>query len=196
MVTERISRVGYARVSTEDQNPDSQTDRLTTAGCVKVFTDTASGTLDRRPQLDACLSYLRPGDQLVVTKLDRLGRSLRHLLALVTDLEQRKVDLVVLDQAIDTSTPVGKMLFAVIGAIAEFERDLISERTRAGLDAARARGRKGGRRPVMTAEKAKVARQMYDSREHTMAVIARTVGVSRATLYRHLGEGHAEGADR
>jgi DNA invertase Pin-like site-specific DNA recombinase len=191
-MSDRHSRIGYARVSTEDQNLDAQTDRLTAAGCAKIFTDKASGKLDRRPQLDACLNYLRPGDQLVVTKLDRLGRSLRHLLTLVGDLETRRVDLVVLDQAIDTSTPVGKMLFAVIGAVAEFERDLISERTRAGLDAARARGRKGGRRPVMTADKARVAGQMYDTRQHTIEQIARTIGVSRATVYRYLDAAPAQ----
>jgi DNA invertase Pin-like site-specific DNA recombinase len=122
----------------------------------------------------------------VVTKLDRLGRSLRHLLNLMADLERRQIDLQVIDQGLDTSTPAGKLIFAVIGAVAEFERDLISERTRAGLTAARARGRRGGRRPAITQEKAAVAQQMYDSKEHTMAVIARTVGVSRATLYRTL----------
>ena len=186
-----MGKIGYARVSTIDQNLDVQTDALTAAGCSRVFKDRASGKLDRRPQLDAALDYLRPGDQLVVTKLDRLGRSLRHLLNLMADLERRRIDLQVIDQGLDTSTPAGKLIFAVIGAVAEFERDLISERTRAGLTAARARGRKGGRRPAMTPERAAVAQQMYDSREHTMAVIAKTVGVSRATLYRSLSEGQA-----
>jgi DNA invertase Pin-like site-specific DNA recombinase len=181
-----MAKIGYARVSTTDQNLDAQTDALTSASCERIFADTASGKLDRRPQLDQALDYIRAGDQLVVTKLDRLGRSLRHLLNLVADLQQRHIDLQVLDQGLDTSTPAGKLIFAVIGAVAEFERDLISERTRAGLDAARARGRKGGRRPVMTAQKAAVARQMYDSKQYTIDVIAKTVGVSRATLYRHL----------
>ena len=182
-----MAKIGYARVSTADQNLDAQRDALNAAGCERIFADKASGKLDRRPELDKALDYLREGDQLVVTKLDRLGRSLRHLLNLVADLERRRVDLQVLDQGLDTSTPAGKLIFAVIGAVAEFERDLISERTRAGLQAARARGRKGGRRPVMTPEKAAVARQMYDTREHTVTTIAKTVGVSRATLYRYLG---------
>lgn len=187
-----MTKIGYARVSTADQNLDAQTDRLTAAGCERIFTDKASGKLDRRPQLDAALDYLRPGDQLVVTKLDRLGRSLRHLLNLMADLERREVDLQVIDQGLDTSTPAGKLIFAVIGAVAEFERDLISERTLAGLAAARARGRKGGRRPVMTVDKARVARKMYDSREYTIDQIAKTIDVSRATIYRYLDMGKGE----
>lgn len=182
-----MAKIGYARVSTRDQHPEAQTDALKTAGCDKVFVDKASGKLARRPQLDKAMEYLRSGDSLVITKLDRLGRSLRHLMDLAEDLGKRNVDLVVLHQGIDTTTPGGRLFFAILGAIAEFERELLSERTRDGLEAARARGRKGGRRPVMTEEKLAVAKQMYESKQHTVEAIAKTVGVSRTTLYRHFG---------
>ena len=140
-------RVGYGRVSTRDQHPEAQRDALHVAGCDEVFIDTASGKLARRPELDkALLSANRTGDQLVVTKLDRLGRSLEHLIELSKLLDGRGVDLVVLDQGIDTSTPVGRLFFQIIGAIAEFEHALMSERTMDGLAAARARGRTGGQK--------------------------------------------------
>ncbi|MEV8510789.1 recombinase family protein [Dactylosporangium sp. NPDC051484] len=181
-----MAKVGYARVSTRDQHPESQHDALTAAGCERIFTDKASGKLARRPQLDAALDYLRAGDQLVITRLDRLGRSVKNLCELADDLKTRQVDLQVLSQGIDTSTPGGKLFFHILAGIAEFERDLLSERTLDGLEAARARGRKGGRRPVMTPDKLAVARQMYDSKQHTIEAIAKVVGVSRATLYRHL----------
>ena len=178
--------LGYARVSTTDQDPALQHDALKAAGCVKTFTDKTSGALDRRPQLDRMLDQLRPGDTVVVWRLDRLGRSLRHLIALSEDLRDRQVGLRSLQESIDTTTANGRLFFKIMGSLAEFERDLISERTKAGLAAARARGRKGGRPPVMTAQKVKVARQMYASREHTVEEIAKTVGVSRKTIYRHL----------
>jgi DNA invertase Pin-like site-specific DNA recombinase len=178
--------VGYARVSTTDQNPDLQQDALTAAGCARVFTDTASGALDKRPHLDALLDYLRPGDVLVVWRLDRLGRSVRHLTETVNTLAERGVGFRSLTEGIDTTTPAGKLVFHIFAALAEFEREIIRERTNAGLDAARARGRKGGRRPKMTPGKLDTARQLYDSKQHTMEQIAEIVGVSRATLYRHL----------
>jgi len=178
--------VGYARVSTTDQNPDLQQDALTAAGCARVFTDTASGALDKRPHLDALLDYLRPGDVLVVWRLDRLGRSVRHLTETVNTLAERGVGFRSLTEGIDTTTPAGKLVFHIFAALAEFEREIIRERTNAGLDAARARGRKGGRRPKMTPGKLDTARQLYDSKEHTMEQIAEIVGVSRARLYRHL----------
>ena len=186
-------RIGYGRVSTRDQNPDGQRDALTAAGCDEVFIDEASGKLASRPQLDkALLVAARAGDQLVVTKLDRLGRSLEHLIALSTQLQARGVDLVVLDQGIDTSTAVGRMFFQILGAIAEFEHALMSERTRDGLDAARARGRTGGQKPKLTARQAKLAQEMYDElgadgrRAHTVQQIADEFGVTRPTIYRHL----------
>lgn len=182
-----MAKVGYARVSTRDQNPDAQTDALTAAGCDKVFIDRASGKLAKRPELQQALNYLRAGeDTLVVTKLDRLGRSVKNLKELADELQARNIGLIALSQGIDTTTPGGRLFFHMLAAIAEFEHDLIVERTREGLAAARARGRNGGRKPTMTAEKIARARQMYDERKYTVAEIARTVGVSRPTIYRHL----------
>jgi DNA invertase Pin-like site-specific DNA recombinase len=182
----RMALLGYARVSTLEQDPALQHDALAAAGCVRVFTDRASGALDERVELARVLDHAREGDTVVVWRLDRLGRSLRHLVDTVTELEQRGVGFRSLSESIDTTTPGGKLVFHIFAALAEFERDLISERTRAGLEAARARGRNGGRPSVMTAEKLRVARELYDAREHTTAQIARVLGVSRATLYRHL----------
>jgi DNA invertase Pin-like site-specific DNA recombinase len=182
-----MTMIGYARVSTRDQDPALQHDALTAAGCLRVFTDTASGRLDSRPQLDACLDYLRPGDTLVVWKLDRLGRSLRHLVELTRLLGERGIELRSVQDALDTTTPAGKLLFHIMAALAEFEADLIRDRTAAGLAAARTRGRLGGRPTVLTPEKLAVARQMQRSGEHTMATIAKTLGVGRSTLYRALG---------
>lgn len=180
------SLIGYARVSTSDQSLDLQVDALDRAGCVRVFTDTASGSLAERPELDAALDYLRPGDTLVVWRLDRLGRSLRHLVETVTALQDRGVGFRSVQEAIDTTTSGGRLVFHVFCALAEFERDLIRERTYAGLAAARARGRVGGRKPALTPHKAAVVRRLYHDREHTVAEIATIVGVSRATIYRHL----------
>ena len=185
-------RIGYGRVSTRDQNPDGQRDALVGAGCDEILVDKASGKLARRPALDQALLIARAGDQLVITKLDRLGRSLEHLIALSRDLQARGVDLVVLDQGIDTSTAVGRMFFQILGAIAEFEHALMSERTRDGLEAARARGRTGGQKPKLTARQAKIAQAMYDEtgpdgrRAHTVQQIAEEFGVTRPTIYRHL----------
>ncbi len=180
--------IGYGRVSTEDQHLDAQIDALKAAGCERVFTDKLSGKLAQRPELDAALDYLRHGDVLVITKLDRLGRSLRNLIELVLMLEARGVDLRVLDQDINTKGPSGKLMFHVIGAMAEFERDMISERTRDGLAAARARGRKGGRRPKLNAAKVETARKLYAEKRMTVAEIADVVGCARSTLYRALNE--------
>lgn len=149
-------RIGYGRISTRDQNPDGQKDALTAAGCDEVLIDRASGKLARRPALDDAMRIARVGDQLVITRLDRLGRSLEHLLELSAALHAQKVDLVVLDQGIDTSTAVGRMFFQILGSIAEFEHALMSERTRDGLQAARARGRTGGQKPKLTPRQAKI----------------------------------------
>lgn len=181
-----MAMIGYARVSTRDQHPEAQHDALRAAGCERVFTEHASGTLARRPALDDALAFLRPGDTLVITKLDRLGRSVANLKALSDDLQSRGVDLKAFAQGIDTTTPGGRLFFHMLAAIAEFEHDLILERTHDGLAAARARGRKGGRRPTMTRTRVAQARAMYDTREHTVQTIAETFGVTRATIYRHL----------
>jgi DNA invertase Pin-like site-specific DNA recombinase len=177
---------GYARVSTTDQSPDLQLDALKEAGCNRVFTDQASGAVDGRPELKRLFDQLRPGDKLVVWRLDRLGRNLRHLIESVQELERMGVGFSSLQESIDTSTPAGKLVFHVFGALAEFERELIRERTKAGLAAARARGRRGGRPTVMTSKKVEIAREMYESKRHTLAAIAETLGVSRATVYRSL----------
>lgn len=186
-------RIGYGRVSTRDQHPEAQHDALRAAGCDEIFIDTASGKLARRPELDkALLTANRPGDQLVVTKLDRLGRSLEHLLQLSRQLQERGVDLVVLDQGIDTSSAIGCMFFQILGAIAEFEHALMSERTKDGLAAARARGRTGGQKPKLGPRQVALARAMYDEvddngrRRYTVAQIAAGFGVTRPTIYRHL----------
>jgi DNA invertase Pin-like site-specific DNA recombinase len=185
-------RIGYGRVSTRDQNPDGQHDALDAAGCDEVLVDEASGKLASRPKLDEALRISRKGDQLVVTKLDRLGRSLEHLMALSKQLQTKQVDLVVLDQGIDTSTAVGRMFFQILGAVAEFEHALMSERTRDGLDAARARGRTGGQKPKLTPRQATIAQAMYDKvgpdgkRAHTVQQIADEFSVTRPTIYRHL----------
>lgn len=188
-------RVGYGRISTHDQHPEAQHDALTAAGCEQIFLDTASGKLARRPELDkALLSANRAGDQLVVTKLDRLGRSLENLIDLSRTLQEHGVDLVVLDQGIDTTTALGRMFFQILGSIAEFEHALMSERTRDGLAAARTRGRTGGQKPKLGPRQIKLAREMYEEkgpdgrRAHTVQHIAEEFGVTRPTIYRHLGK--------
>ena len=185
-------RVGYATVSTPDQHPQAQHDALLAAECEPshIYIDTMSGKLARRPELDKVLLVQSEGDQLAVTKLDRLGRSLAHLIALSAELRQRGVDLVVLDQGIDTSTAVGRIFFQILGAIAEFERALMSERTRDGPAAARARGRTGGQKPKLGARQVTLARQMYDElgddgkRRYTVAAIAAEFGVTAMTVGR------------
>jgi len=178
---------GYARVSTTEQNPDLQVDELTAAGCWKVWTDRASGALDRRPQLDEVLEQLRPGDTLVVWRLDRLGRSLRHLIEVVTGLDERGVGFRSLRESIDTTTAGGRLVFHLFGALAQFEREIIRDRTVTGLTAARARGRVGGRPFKLSAEQRRQARKMYDDRELTVEQIGAVLGVSRTSIYRALG---------
>lgn len=187
-------KIGYGRVSTRDQHPEAQADALTAAGCRPLYIDKASGKLAKRPQLDEALQALSAGDQIVITKLDRLGRSLEHLIELSKELQHRQIDLVVLDQGIDTSTAVGRMFFQILGAIAEFEHALMSERTRDGLAAARARGRVGGPKHKLRPRQVQLARQMYDQvddqgrNRYTVAEIAAELGVSRPTIYRYLDD--------
>ncbi len=180
--------IGYARVSTQDQNLALQRDALSKAGCARVFEDTASGARSDRSGLADALSHLRRGDTLVVWKLDRLGRSLKNLIEVTQGLENRGVGLRSLQEQIDTTTPGGKLVFHVFGALAEFERDLVQERTNAGLTAARARGRVGGRKPVLTGKKAETALALYHSRAMPVSEICQILGVSRTSIYRLVGE--------
>jgi DNA invertase Pin-like site-specific DNA recombinase len=177
--------VGYARVSTQDQNPDLQHDALTKAGCERIFTERASGAQRDRPELVAALEYVRAGDSLVVWKLDRLARSMSQLIETVTMLEAREIGLRSLTEAIDTSTVGGKLVFHIFGALAEFERGVIHERTRAGLDAARARGKIGGRPAKLTEADQRAAKAMLADSTITVAEVAKRLKVSTSTLYKY-----------
>ena len=195
--------IGYMRISKADgsQTTDLQLDALVDAGVdpENIYEDSASGAKDDRPDLAACLKALRAGDTLVVWKLDRLGRSLPHLVATMEDLNKRKIGLRVLTghgANIDTTTAAGKMVFGIFAALAEFERELISERTKAGLAAARARGRKGGRRPKMTPAKLRLAQAALKDPQTQVNALCKELGITRQTLYRHLspeGELRADG---
>jgi DNA invertase Pin-like site-specific DNA recombinase len=176
---------GYARVSTEDQKADLQVAALKKAGCAYVFTDVASGASAKRPELARCLANLRPGDVLVVWKLDRLGRSLSHLVAVLSDLQAKGVGFRSLTEAIDTETAAGRLMGHILGALAEFERALIVERTQAGLKAAKRRGVKLGRRPSLSEEQRVHARKLIAEGESPQ-VVARLLKVSRSTLYNSL----------
>ena len=178
--------VGYARVSTHDQKPALQLDALKATGCQKVFREKASGAQRDRPQLAAAVDYMREGDTLVVWKLDRLARSMKQLIETVEELEARGIGFRSLTEAIDTTTSGGKLVFHIFGALAEFERSIIRERTRAGLDAAKARGRTGGRPKKLTDADLRAARAMLADDDFTVDEVARRMGVSPATLYRYL----------
>ena len=178
--------IGYARVSTLDQTLALQQDALTEASCEHIFTDTASGTRTDRPGLTDALSHLRPGDTLVVWRLDRLGRSLGHLIDTIKDLQGRGIHFKSLQEQLDTGTSGGKLVFHVFGALAEFERDLVRERTHAGLAAARARGRLFGRPRRLTAQQVKQLRSLAQDERNTVAEICQTLGISRATFYRYV----------
>ena len=179
--------IGYARVSTDGQDESLQIDALQSAGCERIYIDRASGAIRERPELTNALRDLRDGeDVLVVWRLDRIGRSLRHLVDLVGDLRSRKIGFRSLNDPINTTNASGRLVFHVFAALAEFERDLTRERTAAGLAAARARGRVGGHPRVMTPEKIQLARRLYDEGEVTVQQIAETLGVSRRSIYRSL----------
>jgi DNA invertase Pin-like site-specific DNA recombinase len=180
--------IGYARVSTHDQTLALQQDALTKAECSKIFTDTASGAKTERIGLEQALTYVRKGDTLVVWRLDRLGRSLPHLISTMTDLENRGIGFKSLTENIDTTTSGGKLIFHIFGALAEFERNLIRERTTAGLTAARARGKTGGRPKALIGKRLTIARDLYDKR-HPIAEICQTLKISKATLYRSIKMG-------
>lgn len=178
--------VGYARVSTQDQNLDLQIDALKAAGCEKIFIEKASGAQRDRPELQAAIEYARSGDTLVVWKLDRLARSIKQLIEAIEGLGGRSIGFSSLTEAIDTTTAGGRLIFHVFGALAEFERAIIKERTRAGLDAAKARGRVGGRPPKLSEEDIKVAKTLLADDSITALEVAKRLNVSIATLYRYL----------
>jgi len=179
--------LGYARVSTTVQDAALQLDALSAAGCWRTWTDTASGAKTDRPQLAEVMASLRPGDTLVVWRLDRLGRSLPHLIETIGALEARGVGFKSVQENIDTTTPGGRLVFHVFGALASFERELIQERTLAGLAAARERGRRGGRPSVLSPAKLRQARRMIGEKT-PVTEVAQVLGVSRATLYRRVPE--------
>ncbi|SFH40360.1 Site-specific DNA recombinase [Pontibacter chinhatensis] len=181
--------IGYARVSTLLQNSDLQQDALTQAGCEKIFTDKISGTVAERPALTKAKEVLRRGDTLVVWRLDRLGRSLKDLIEWMNYLEQEGIALISLQESIDTSTATGKLVFHIFASMAEFERNLIKERTMAGLAAARARGRKGGRPKKMSDEKRKLTVRLYKEKHHSVDEICQMMGITKPTLYSYLKEG-------
>lgn len=186
-------RIGYARVSTQDQNLNSQLDALKKAGCEKIYREKISGGKKDRPVLQELLDNIRPGDVVVIWKLDRLSRSLRDLIDLVELLKGKEVGIVSLNDPIDTTSAQGRLVYSFFGALAEFERDIIRERTKAGLAAARARGRTGGRKPGLSKEaerKAQAALVLYDQKDKTVDEIAQILGIGRATVYRYIK--HAE----
>ena len=178
--------IGYARVSTLDQNLDAQMDALRAAGCTRIFADTASGKNTQRPELNNMLDFLRAGDVVTVYKLDRLGRNLKDLLALVETLKQRDIQFKSLNDPIDTTTPAGALTLQIFGALAEYERNLIRERTQAGLKAARARGRKGGRPKKLTDAKIKAIALMHADKNVGIEEIIQTFKIGRSTLYKAL----------
>lgn len=180
-------KIGYVRVSKQEQHEALQIDALKAAGCEKWFVDKTTGSKAERKGLDEALAYLRPGDTFVVWKLDRAGRSLTHLIELLKGLKERTIEFISLTEQIDTTTPGGKLIFHLMGALAEFERDLIRERTNAGLAAARARGRVGGRpRKLKTNGKIALARSLFADKSHSIEEICTTLNISRATLYRYV----------
>ncbi len=181
--------VGYARVSTQDQNPDLQLDALKAAGCEKVYAEKASGAQRERPELKAMLDYLRAGDTVVVWKLDRLARSLKPLIETVEQLAARDIGFRSITESIDTTTAGGKLIFHVFGALAEFERSVIRERARAGLASAKARGRTGGRPPALKAEDLNAAKALLADPDITVEDVAKRLKVATSTLYRHLPGG-------
>jgi DNA invertase Pin-like site-specific DNA recombinase len=178
--------IGYCRTSTDSQNDSLQLEALKEAGCEKIFSDVASGSKTDRAGLRECIEFARSGDVIVAWKLDRIGRSLKDLIETVNTLKERGIGLKVLTQNLDTTTSSGILVFHVFGAIAEFEKSLIQERTAAGLKVARARGRLGGRPKVLDKKQVKIAKSLYEDGKTSVSEICRTLGVSRATFYRNV----------
>jgi len=188
--------IGYARISTLSQNLDLQKDALEKAGCKKIYVEQMSGSSRIRPELEKTLEMLRNGDTLVVWRLDRLGRSLKHLIELIAKLEQREIGFKSLMESMDTTTSGGKLVFHIFGALAEFEHNLIRERTSAGLAAARARGRNGGRPLKLDEKKRGLAIKLYNERERSIKEICQIMGVSKPTLYSYIHKHDKEVAQR
>jgi DNA invertase Pin-like site-specific DNA recombinase len=189
-------KIGYVRISKQEQHEALQIGALKEAGCEKWFLDKMTGSKAERKGLSEALAYLRPGDTLVVWKMDRAGRSLTHLINLLRSLKQRNIGFISLTEQIDTTTPGGMLIFHLMGALAEFERDLIRERTNAGLAAARARGRRGGRpRKLKTNGKVALAQQMFADKSHSIAEMCAALEISRATLYRYVKEVPPQASD-
>jgi DNA invertase Pin-like site-specific DNA recombinase len=186
-------KIGYARVSGDDQSLDLQRDALRQAGCERLYEEKESGGKADRPELRRLMEALRAGDTIVVWRLDRLGRSLKHLIETVEQLEALGVGFQSVTEAIDTTTSGGKLVFHIFAALAEFERTLIRERTRAGLKAARARGRQGGRPMVLSEEKRRMAQALRDDTSQSVAAICKTLGITRTTFYRYtVGKDHGK----
>src|SRR6266496_5332562 len=184
---DEFMKVGYVRVSKQEQNEALQIDALKEAGCEKWFVDKITGSKAERKGLNEALKYLRLGDTFIVWKLDRAGRSLPHLIELLKDLQERNIEFLSITERIDTTTPGGKLIFHLMGALAEFERDLIRERTNAGLAAARARGRLGGRpRKLHSRTKLALVLSAYNDKKHSIDEICQTFGISRRTLFRYV----------
>ncbi|GHO56393.1 recombinase family protein [Ktedonobacter robiniae] len=189
-------KIGYVRVSKHEQNEALQIDALEAAGCEKWFVDKITGSKAERKGLNEALAYVRSGDTFMVWKLDRAGRSLKHLIELLRNLQGRNIEFVSITEQIDTTTPGGKLIFHLMGALAEFERDLIRERTNAGLAAAKARGRVGERpRKLKTNGKIALAKRMFDDQSHSIPEICAALGISRATLYRYIKEATTPSSD-
>lgn len=182
-----MSKIGYARVSTKVQNLDSQIDTLKSHGCDRIFSEKVSGRKYKRTELDNCLDYLREGDTLVLTKLDRLGRTTKQLIELSQYLEDNGIDLEIIDMNINTKDAMGKMFFTMMSGFAELEANLLSERTKKGLESARARGRTGGR-PKTSKDKEKMVLSLYDSKNYTLNDITKMTHISKGTIYRIIND--------
>jgi DNA invertase Pin-like site-specific DNA recombinase len=189
-------KIGYTRVSTHEQNTSMQKHALKQAGCEKIFTDTASGARTDRPGLDNAFNHLRAGDILVVWKLDRLGRSLQHLIETIKLLQDKKIGFQSLQESIDTTTSGGKLIFHIFSALAEFERDVIRDRTKAGLVAARARGRVGGRPALLAPKQINRLKKLYDARKNTVEEICKIFTISRPTFYNYINQKNGKNKKR
>jgi DNA invertase Pin-like site-specific DNA recombinase len=182
--------IGYARVSTYEQNLEMQIDALNRVGCSKIVTDKISGSISERPGLKEILTQLRKGDTLIVWRLDRLGRTLRDLIQLVNKLEEDGINFKSIEESIDTTSATGQLIFHIFAALSEFERNLLRERTKAGMESARTRGRQGGRPKKLSKEKWQMCLDLYTAKKHSIHQICSTLSISKPTLYKYIREGH------